>query len=239
MKKIFFVLTALGAFSSSLLGITLEESVTLALKNNLSLQAAAEDIGIADGMYREVTSSLLPQISLSGGYQMQRTELPGSMIPPAIDVTGNLGDNATEDEQMLAGYLEQGFNSFLPERTEDETSFVGQIKLDQVVYLGGKLLSGIRAAGIYKTVERKRYEMLQQELIYQTTDLFYQGLLLEDLIAINREALQLAGDHFKRIEKMFDQGLVSEFDLIRAELELLKLQPQLQEAENNYILSAC
>lgn len=235
MRSIYVVLILLTA-AASLTSITLDESIGLALKNNLSLQAAAEDIAIAEGMYREVTSSLLPQIGFTGGYQLQRTELPGSMVPQGFDVTGNLSDEATDDDRMLAGVVEQGFNSFMPDRTQDETNFIGQIKLDQVVYLGGKLLSGIRAAGIYRTIEAKRFELKQQEIIYQTTNLFYQGLLLKDLVEINREAVQLAGEHFDRISKMYDQGLVSEFDLIRAELEVLKLQPQLQETENNYLL---
>jgi len=234
--KTIILFTLILLLTSSLISITLEDSIELAIKNNLSLRSAGEDIAIAREFYREVTSALLPQISFNGGYQLLRTELPGSMIPPAFNITDELSENATEDDELLAAYIEQGFNMLIPEQKQDETNFFGQIKLDQVVYLGGKLLSGIKAAGIYRTVEAKRYELTKQNLIYETTDLFYQGLLLTDVVEINREALELAEQHYNRISSMYGQGLVSEFDLIRAELELHKLQPQLMEAENNYSL---
>lgn len=233
MIRILTIILALTA-TNTLMSITLDESIDLALEHNLSLRSAAQDIEISKEFYREVTSSLLPQISFNGGYQLSRTEIPGSLVPPAFNIIDQLSEDATADDQLLAAFVEQGFNMFIPDEVQDETNIIGQIKLDQIVYLGGKLMSGIRAARIYRTIESERYELLRQELIYQTTNLFYQGLLLKDVIEINREGLELARAHYDRINSMFDQGLVSEFDLIRAELEVLKLRPQLQEAENNH-----
>lgn len=216
--------------------ITLETGIELALKNNLSLQASSQNIAIADGLYREVRSSLLPQIQFTGGYQLSKTELPSAWIPDKFDVSGLLSDSADDDTQLLAEVLEQGFNSMLPNKTQEETNFVAGVKLDQVVYLGGKLLAGIRAASNYKDLERLRYELARQNVIFDTIELFYQGLLLDDVLELNEQALDLAKQHFDRVQKMNRQGLVSEFDTIRAELELMKLQPALQEAENNYKL---
>ena len=235
MRILILSLTLL-LLSCTIFALTLEESIEFALRNNLSLQSAEQDVSIAREMYREVTSALLPQISFNGGYQLQRTELPGSMIPPLFNTSSELSETASEDDEMLAEYLDQGFRMFLPEKSQDETNFFGQVRLDQVVYLGGKLLSGIKAAGIYRTIEVNRYELTRQNLLYETTDLFYKGLLLTDVGEINKEALQLAEQHYSLISSMYAQGLVSEFDLIRVELELFKLRPQLQEAENNHSL---
>jgi len=224
------------ALISCVEALTLDESIRLALEHNLGLQIDEENIAIADQTYREARSSIFPQINLSGGLMAERTKLPGSYIPPAFDVTGNLSEEASEDDKMLAGTIDAGFSAFLPEKTSDETSYVGQISLQQPLFLGGQLFNGIRAASIYKQLERDRFELSRQETILETMNLYYQGLLLHEVVEINRESLLLAEAHYDRVVNMYNQGLVSEFDKIRAELEVMSLEPEVQQAENNFRL---
>lgn len=235
MKKItcavFLLITTLSVFGQT---VTKERSIELAIENNLQLRATAEDVSFAEAYYREVRSSLLPQIQLTGGYQLNRTELRSSMIPERLSISDMLSPAADDDTRMLAGFLEEGLNAMLPDKTQEETTFAAGIKLDQVVYLGGKLMSGIRAADRYKTLEARRYELKKREIVFTTIDMFYQGLLLSELLEINRQAIEIAQRHYDRVTDMYDQGMVSEFDLIRAELELEKLRPELRQAENNY-----
>jgi outer membrane protein len=229
-----FLLSVTATLAAQVL--TLDESIKHALENNLRLQVDRQNVNIAEQNYREIRSSILPQINFNGGYQLNRTVLPDSYIPQPLDVSGSLSADATEDDKLIAGVLDSGFNSFLPESTQDETRYFGQIKLDQVVYLGGKLLSGIRVASIYKEWERQKHELNRKEVVFATIEMYYQGLLLKHVLEINREALSLAENHYSRVVSMHDQGLVSEFDKIRAELELMKLEPEVQEAENNFAL---
>jgi outer membrane protein TolC len=220
----------------SINALTLEESIDLALENNLLLRSTAEDVIVANEYYREVKSAILPQLSLSGGFLIKGSELPLSYIPPARDITGDLSGDATADEKHLADVLEKTVNAQIPSPKSEESNYIAQLKFDQVLYLGGKLTAGIKAAGIYKKLESSKYELEKQNTIFQTTDAFYQGLLAKEALDINRQAFELAEQHFLRVKTMYDQGIVSEFDLIRAELELSKLKPQVQQAENSYLL---
>jgi len=235
-NRIIMIIILMITFSFGIKALTLDESIRLALEHNLDLQVDEERIGIADQTYREARSSIFPQINLSGGLMAERTKLPGSYIPPAFDVTGDLSEAATEDDQMLAGTIEAGFNAFLPEKTSDETSYVGQVSLQQPLFLGGQLFNGIRAAAIYRQLERDRFELSRQDTIFETINLYYQGLLLQEVVEINRETLNLAESHYARVINMYNQGLVSEFDKIRAELEVMSLEPEVQQAENNFQL---
>ncbi len=234
--RIVLITIILAVTNLAALNLSLEESIDLALKNNLQLQANEQNISIADQTYSEVRSSLLPQISFNGGYQISRTDLPSSYLPDKLDITSMLSNSADDDDKLLAGILENSVNAMIPTQISEESNYVGSIKLDQVVYLGGKLLNGIKVAGIYRQFERNRYELAKKDLIFATTDLYYKVLLLKEVVDINKEALSLAQKHFARVSELNKQGIVSEFDLIRAELEVLKLEPELKSAENNYAL---
>lgn len=215
-------------------GISLEEAVGMALRNNLELKQSYEEVLMADETYRDVRSNILPQLSFNAGYNISRTEIPQSSLRTAMNITGELTPQASEDEEFLAGVMENFINSMIPDKKIDEVSLAGQLKFDQVLYLGGKLVSGIRAADRYRSFERYRYELKRQDLIMKTIELYYSFVLAQKVYEIKLDAYELAQAHFSRVESFFGEGLVSEYEVISAELEVAKLRPELRESQRNY-----
>ena len=103
--------------------------------------------------------------------------------------------------------------------------------------MGGKLINGIKAVDRYRSIQKLQYDLTREELIVSTTDLFYGCLLAEKLVKLQEEALQIANSHLQRVQLFNREGQVSEFDLLRAQLEVAKLQPQLLQAQNQYELA--
>ncbi|PKN72071.1 MAG: hypothetical protein CVU50_08795 [Candidatus Cloacimonetes bacterium HGW-Cloacimonetes-3] len=236
MKK-WFILISVSMFAMSLLAITLEESIGYAKQNNKELLMAKEDIYKAEQTYKDVRGNLLPQLSLQGGYNLSATNLPKSALPSPVSFAGGLDATATDNDNYLAAVIEGVVNSMIPSSPVKEGSLAMQLKFDQVLFLGGKLINGIRAVDRFRSIQKLRYSLTEQDVVLQTTELFYQCLLAKKLWEVQRDGLTLANKHLQRVELFAGEGQVSEFDVLRARLEVAKLQPQVLASENQYSLA--
>ncbi len=219
---IFVILLLL--MSGTCYSISLNESIELAKKNNLELQSEAEEIQKAEYLYREVRGSLLPQIYLNGSVQKTKTTMPKSVLPGSFSF-----NDVIEDNNDLANTLDR---FLLPSKTIEENSIAAMIKMEQLVFSGGKLINGIRVANKYRNLQKKRYELEEESLVLKVIDSYNQILLVKKVVNVKREAFDLAKNHLIRVQKMNENGFVSEYDMIRAELEVSKLEPEVLEAEN-------
>ncbi|KQC08616.1 MAG: hypothetical protein APR54_04435 [Candidatus Cloacimonas sp. SDB] len=217
--------------------LSLSESVELALRNNKELLKAKEEVEKYRQEYNNVRGNLLPQLTLSGGYQFKKTELPDSAIPPQMYLTDELDNEATYNDSTIAGFFDLTMSFLFPEKESEEFSAFGQLKLDQVVFMGGKLINGINIAGKLYHLQEKKYYLIEQDIIFNTKDLYYKTKLSGEVLQIQQDALEFAGNYRQQVAEMYEQGLVSEYDLLRAELEAQKLEPELKEAEKNFQLA--
>ncbi|MBM4403423.1 MAG: TolC family protein, partial [Candidatus Cloacimonetes bacterium] len=166
-----------------------------------------------------------------------RTRLPDSSILPVTDFSSGLDSLATANENYLADVLTGMMGSFIPSKWSTEGALAVQLKFEQVLFLGGKLINGIKAVDRYRSIQKLRYQVLEQDLVVQTTSIFYQCLLAEKLAQIQSDALEIAQKHLNRVELFYSEGMVSEFDLLRARLEVAKLKPQVLQAQNQHHLA--
>lgn len=233
MKQL-ILLPSLLLFAFSLCAIDLGQSIDLAKKNNKNLLMAAEEISKADNSYKEVRAYLLPQLNLQGAYSLKTTFLPDSSIPGSFDLSSGLDTLATANDEYLAAAMNNILGSMIPSQTQKEGSLAMQLKLEQVLFMGGKLINGIKAVDRYRSIQKQRYVLTEQELIQKTIEIFYQCLLLEKLWKVQQDALATAQQHLNRVELLNREGQVSEFDMLRARLEVAKLSPQVLQAKNQY-----
>jgi outer membrane protein TolC len=237
MKRIFFALITL-IWALGLSAIGLQESVTIALDQNSSLLMAREEVAIADQSRAQVQGGLYPQLTLQGKYSLARTHLPKAVQLPPVNIGGYLNpETSTDNDYLLAAAISGIANNLIPSSPMDEGSLAASLQLDQVLFAGGRLANGMKATERYREITRLNLEMKEQDVVLQTEKLFYSCLLTEKVIAVQEEALGLARRHLVRVEAFYREGMVSEFDVLRARLEVAKLEPQLLEAQGNYDLA--
>lgn len=238
MKRFLIALISLIGIVS-LGAITLEESIEMARENNKNLLMMAEEVNKADAQYKDVRGSLLPQFSLQGQYGLSKTYLPDSATGGLPSVSNMLDDepSANDADYLIGGTLDGIMASMMPSSPKDEGSLAMQVQMDQVLFLGGKLINGIKAVARYRSIQKLNYQVQEQALILGTTELFYQVLLSEKVVGIQRNGLETARRHLARVELLSEEGQVSEFDVLRARLEVAKLEPDLLAAENSYSMA--
>ncbi|MFA7055968.1 MAG: TolC family protein [Candidatus Cloacimonadales bacterium] len=110
------------------------------------------------------------------------------------------------------------------------------LSMNQIL-LSSDVFNGLKAAKVYNEINDTMLGVTTRNVIFQTRRLFKTALLTKQVVAIHEEAIVIANAQYERINSMFEQGLVSEYDKLRAELQVSELEPKLQDALNNYQMS--
>lgn len=105
------------------------------------------------------------------------------------------------------------------------------------VYTFGKRRTGIRLAELGIKQTDLKEEQTRDSLIFNITGAFYSILLCEKLLEVAVEAYNLSDSQVFTAKKRFEQGLVSEFDLLRARVERSNKRPLTIEAKNRVALA--
>ena len=114
-------------------------------------------------------------------------------------------------------------------------------------YQGGVTVSlPIFAPTLYKSMKLTKTDVAlaaeqarasKQDLINQVTKAFYQALLAQDSYAVLQKAFAQSEENFRIVNAKYEQGRVSEFDKISAEVQMRNMQPSVISARNGVELS--
>ena len=114
-------------------------------------------------------------------------------------------------------------------------------------YQGGLSVSlPIFAPTLYKSMKLTKSDVelaveqarsSKQDLVNQVTKAFYQTLLAQDSYAVLEKSFAQSEENFRIVNAKFEQGRVSEFDKISAEVQMRNLKPSVISARNAVELS--
>ncbi len=111
-----------------------------------------------------------------------------------------------------------------------------QLSLQQVVFAWGKIYNAYRISDISQEIAKLAFLRKQQEVRYSVTETFYGLLVMEKMIEMIHESHDQLRRHYGSVEKRYKAGLVPQFDLLRAQVQVTNLNPQIIQAENGYKL---
>ena len=216
-KKMLLTAMALCAFgfakaqteqtTQNTLTLTLDKALEIALDENPTIKVAAEEIALKKVASKEAWQSLLPEASLNGS--LDHTIKAAEM--KLNDMSFKMGQDGTNTAN--AG-LSMNLPLFAP-----------------AVY---------RAMSMTKTdielaVEKSRASEL--DLINQVTKAYYQLMLAQDSYEVLQGSYKLAEDNFNVVNAKYQQGAVSEFDKISAEVQMRSIRPNVISAANAVTLA--
>ena len=210
MMMVALMLCALGTKAQEKLTLTLDQAIEIALSDNPTIQVAEQTIELKKISNKETVLGLLPEASLSGAYT--RTIKKQTMV------------------MDMPGVGTQRFKVGIPNQ-----------------YQGGVTVSlPIFAPTLYKSMKLTKTDVAlaveqarasKQDLINQVTKAFYQTLLAQDSYAVLQKAFAQSEENFRIVNAKYEQGRVSEFDKISAEVQMRNLQPSVISARNGVELS--
>ena len=183
-------------------------------------------------------------------------------LDDAIDIA--LADNPTikvaeQDVQLKEMAKQETTMGLLPEanlsgsyqRTiEKQTMVMNDMRFKVGVnnmYSGGLSVSlPVFAPALYKSMNLTRTDVelametaraSKQDLVCQVTKAFYQLMLAQDSYAVLQKSLAQSEENFRIVSAKYDEGKVSEYDKISAEVQMRNLKPSVISAGNAVELS--
>lgn len=206
------LLIFLGAnfsFSLEKTTLTLEESIRLALSQNPYHLAAEERLEMARAKLREAAAGFLPSLNSEGLHTLAEKlfilEFP-SFIPG--EPPQRISMDFTKDYQF---YL----NFSLP------------------LFTGGRLTSGYKQAKYNLRSTEEAVRQSRHITVFNAKKTFYGYLLTKDFVKVAEEAVDVVEKHLKNVKSLYGVGMASKFDLLRSEVQVANLKPQLIKARNN------
>ncbi|WP_239060757.1 TolC family protein [Bacteroides sp. 519] len=189
--------------------LNLNQALEIALSENLTIKVADREITKQEYAKKGTYASLFPQIDFSGSYQ--RTIEKQTMY---MDVEG------------MSGGLKVGRDNLY------SVGFTASIPVISVPLWKSLKIS---AYDVELSIEKARSSRI--EMIDQVQQAFYSVLLARDAYVVFKQAYDNAVYNYNEIERKYEQGLLAEYDLIRANVNVKNAEPTMYDAENSLILA--
>lgn len=216
-KKMLLTAMALCAFgfakaqteqtTQNTLTLTLDKALEIALDENPTIKVAAEEIALKKVASKEAWQSLLPEASLNGS--LDHTIKAAEM--KLNDMSFKMGQDGTNTANA-------GLSINLPLFAPAVYRAMSMTKTD-----------------IELAVEKSRASEL--DLTNQVTKAYYQLMLAQDSYEVLQGSYKLAEDNFNVVNAKYQQGAVSEFDKISAEVQMRSIKPNVISAVNAVTLA--
>ncbi|MEN3037556.1 MAG: TolC family protein [Candidatus Kryptonium sp.] len=194
--------------------LTLDDAIKIALENNNQVKIARLELVKSDEKLVEARSALIPQINASGSYS-RYLKKPVLFLPPDSPFG-----------RLTGGVIEIGFDN----------SYIGSLNLQMPVF-SWAVYASIKTASKGRAIAEQTYKSATLKTISDVKKAFYTVLLAKEALKITQMRIVLAEDNLKNVEKMYRQGVASEYDYINAQVQYQNLQPLLIQSENNLELA--
>ena len=189
------------------LTLTLDRALEIALSDNPTIKVAEEEIALKKVTHKETWQNLLPQASIDGTWN--HTISAAQM---------NLGGQSFKMGMANSNTVSGGLNISLPIFAPSVYKAMSMTKTD-----------------IELAVEKSRASKL--DLVNQVTKGYYQLMLTQDSYDVLQKSYKLAEDNYNIVNAKYQQGTVSEFDKISAEVQMRSIKPNVISAGNAVTLS--
>lgn len=189
------------------LQLTLEQAIEIGLSDNPTIHVAEQDIELKKVSEKEAWQSLLP----------------------TVDINGSVNYTIKAAEMNLGG------NKF--KMGKDATStWNGALAINLPIY----------APAVYRTmkmtktdielaVEKSRSSRI--DMVNQVTKAYYQLLLSQDSYDVLLKSYKHSEDNYNVVNAKYQQGSVSEYDKISAEVQMRNMKPGVVAARNSVAIA--
>ena len=178
------------------------DSVKLTLAHNKMLQQTLEEKNVAEGQLVGSRSAYLPNVALSAQYRREE-------LVPSFDVPG-------------IGHVQLG----------TVNNYSAALTVTQPLYAGGAIAAQVQSARLFALLADQTVRAATQDVVYATETLYYALLLSQHLVDISTEEVRASKVHLGDVEKKRAGGVASNYDVLRAQVELANSEADLIRSKN-------
>jgi outer membrane protein len=195
--------------------LSVEAAVALALNRNPEMLVALEEQEELKGKIKEVRSGAFPQVTFQG-YGLR-------MRDPSILNSSSFDKVPQEFKDALVPVASNMFDM--------------GIDVKQPVYNAGKVRTALKLAEESLAEKAAASESVRQQLTFKVLQAFKNLMLMEADRDIVRETQQQRVKHLEQAKARFASGVAMEIDVLRSEVNVANMEPELIRAENRVRLA--
>ncbi|MBT1705724.1 TolC family protein [Chryseosolibacter indicus] len=193
---------------------SLKQILDIALKNNNSIIKAKYDYEEGAAKTKQVKSAALPQVNINA-------DLTDNVIRQAFVFPRSLGDpNASPDDYIVLRAGMQYSTSVTAQATQQ--------------LFNQSVLTGIKAAKASEEFYRNNIVRTEEEVIQQTSTLFYQVASLQAQREVLQSNFDQTNKNLKITSERYENGIARKLDVDRLKVSLTNIQTQLRTIDDNY-----
>ena len=111
-------------------------------------------------------------------------------------------------------------------------NYAAVLSVSQPIYAGGAIQSQVRSARLFSLQTDEVIRGATQEAVYQAETAYYDLLRNQHLVEIATDAARSAGANLEDVEKRRAGGVVADFDVLQAQVELSNREADLSKTGN-------
>ena len=106
------------------------------------------------------------------------------------------------------------------------------LTVNQPIFAGGSIMAKLKAGKLFYLLTNQTVRAAVQDTVYAAEHAYYDVLLNQHLFEIGKDAVRSAQAHLDNVELKRQGGVASDFDLLRAQVELSNYQAWLIQNKN-------
>lgn len=237
MKKGFLLIVLLSVFLLPRLAnaqkkiYTLDEAINTALGNNRDINISVLNTEKSRAAVREAFGYALPSLDVAADFShfLKKPETP---FPDFAALLTNATYSILFDENIIP----RDDSKYLPVETKLQSfalanNYTASVTLTQILF-SSAVFEGIGASQTYYELAKSELNNTVSKTVLSVQTAFYGVLLAKAVLDITNSSFNNAEENFNNVKALYDQGMVSEFDKLQAEVQLENIRPVLLRVEN-------
>jgi outer membrane protein TolC len=211
------VIVQLTIFPAVLAGqtvYTLEEAIRTAVRLNNELAVARLEMEKADQQLREAVGNAMPSVTFDARYT-RALKKPVFFLPDFDDPNSG---TVTPIKIGSDNSVEIGFTAT-------------QVLFNSAVF------TGVGTAATYEKASHENFRAVYNRTVTNTKRAYAAAQLSRHVLEMTRASLQNAEDNLRNVQVLNRRGIVSDYDLLRAEVRVENTRPLVLEAEKNALVA--
>jgi outer membrane protein TolC len=184
--------------------LSLDEAIEIALKQNKNILVAKLSVQKAESQVTEAYGSAMPSVSFNAGFN-HNIQLPVFFFPSPI--TGEVA----------------------PLRIGQTNVYSMTAQVQQVLF-NGAVFTAVQSSKLYTDAATAQLDAAVAEVVTETKKKYYQAIAAGAYYSVAQSTLDNVKQTRETISALFAEGLVAEFDKIRADVAVANVEPIVIEA---------
>ncbi len=192
--------------------LTLEQAVGLALRHNRDLETARLGLDAARGQVREAWGDVMPTVDATASYT-RNLSVPSNFLPRII-----FDPDAPPDE-------------LIPVKFGADNTWSFMLRAEQPLFRASAFL-GVGAADRYESLQEEMVRGRSAEIATRVRVAYYDVLLADEAARLSENTVHRIEQSLEETQAMQRAGIASDYDVLRLQVELANVQPNLRRARD-------